>query len=163
MLRENKGITLIALVITIIVLLILAGITLRGGNESVKTTRSNKLLTELDMVQHACLERYTEYKLTLNDALLVGESVSSAEYSEVRTLASKKGVTLPAEPEGTYYKLDPNSSAGKGALQSLGITNIEDVYIVNYSKGSVMNYTTQETPKVIEGASKYLYKDNTSN
>ena len=64
MLRDNKGITLIALSITIIVLLILAAVTIGGGNESIKMSKNNKLVVELDMVQHACLERYSEYKLT---------------------------------------------------------------------------------------------------
>ena len=83
--RNNRGITLIALTITIIVLLIIAAVTIGGGNESIKMSKSNKLLAELDMVQHACLERYAEYKLTKNSRLLVGNEVG---YNYARSLAS---------------------------------------------------------------------------
>ena len=88
--KTNAGITLIALIITIIVLLIIAGITIGGGNVSIKMSKSNKLLAELDMVQHACLERYTEYKLTKNEDLLVGTVVP---YTTASTLANKIGYT----------------------------------------------------------------------
>ncbi|MBR3163440.1 MAG: hypothetical protein IKF17_05020 [Clostridia bacterium] len=144
--RENKGITLIALTVTIIILLILAGITISGGNESIKMSKSNRLTSELDMVQHACLERYTEYKLTKKSSLLVGTQV---EYSVAQNLASTMGHTsdFPAEGEGTYYRL---SSAN---LEDLGLKQSEDTYIVNYEKGIVMNETTNATATGI-----YLYK-----
>ena len=83
MFRGNKGITLIALVITIIVLLIITGISIRGGNSSLKTARGNKLFAELDMVQHCCLERYSEYNLTKDSSLLKGTVVTSEEASSI--------------------------------------------------------------------------------
>ena len=147
MLRDNKGITLIALTITIIVLLIIAGITISGGRESVKMSQSNKLLAELDMVQHACLERYAEYKLTKNENLLIGTQI---EYSVAKTLANQMGYTDDFPEEGTFYELNPENSE---VMQSLGISNIEDTYIVNYENGIVMNKTTTETP-----LGKALYK-----
>lgn len=146
MIRENKGITLIALSITIIILLIIAGITISGGNESIKMSKSNKLLAELDMVQHACLERYTEYQLTKNESILVGTPV---EYSVAKELANTMGHTndFPLEGEGQFYRLS------QANMENLGLSDGGDTYIVNYEKGIVMNETTNETPTGI-----YLYK-----
>ena len=136
--RNNRGITLIALTITIIVLLIIAAVTIGGGNESIKMSKSNKLLAELDMVQHACLERYAEYKLTKDSRLLVGTSV---EYSTAQSVASGMGYSL--ENEGAFYELNPTNT---GDMESLGLSQVEDIYIVNYEKGIVMNKTINETP-----------------
>ena len=70
--RNNKGVTLVSLVVTIIVLLIIASISIVGGIQGADTAADNKLLTELDMVQHAVLQRYTKYSLTKDKELLVG-------------------------------------------------------------------------------------------
>ena len=138
MFRNEKGITLIALTVTIIILLIIAAITIGGGKESIKMTKSNKLLAELDMIQHACLERYTEYKLIHDSSILVGTEV---EFSVAQSLASQMGYTI--EDEGTFYELNPENSED---IESLGLSQVEDTYIINYENGLVMNKTTPEAP-----------------
>ena len=50
---NQKGVTLIVLVITIIVLIIIAGISIGTGISGMKQAKENKLLTELGMVNHA--------------------------------------------------------------------------------------------------------------
>ena len=158
MLRDNKGITLIALTIIVIVLLIISGIAITGGNESLKMTKTNKLLTELDMVQHACLERYSEWKLTKDDSLIIGEEMP---YEQVETIANNMGGATV--PEGKYYKLVKDKEHNKDDLIELGLTTEENVtYIVNYEYGVVINLTTQKTPtgeKTSTGVvDKYLIK-----
>ncbi len=62
--RENKGITLVSLTITIILLLIISGISITGTVLSIKETTENKQISEINMIQHAILERYTKSQLT---------------------------------------------------------------------------------------------------
>lgn len=134
MLKENKGITLIALIITIIVLIIIAAIGVRAGRESIRVSKDNRLLTELDMVQHAVFERYSKYKLINDKSYLVGTQIT---YSEAKSTADKMKVVLPENL--AYYKLTPTD------LKSLGLEQSEYVYIVNYANGIVMNATEPET------------------
>lgn len=165
--RNNKGITLIALVITIVVLLIIASISIVGGIEGAETAAENKLLTELDMVQHAVLERYT--KVCITKEIVPGSPIDYeemknelTEYSEspkesTYTITDVNNVQSNQQNDiGTYqyyYRLDSN------ALKELGITNTKDTYIVNYSTGEVLNETT---PKTSSGKILYTYaKDNT--
>lgn len=135
--KNEKGITLIVLVITIIVLLIIVGISIGSGKEEIKDAKKNKLLSELDMVQHAILERYTKYSLTKDQNLLVGNVLDETSLIEIE---KKMGIELQDEehPEN-YYKLT------KEELKQLGIKNTEDTYIVNYKTGEVINETSQKT------------------
>ena len=66
--RENKGITLIALVVTIIILLILAGVTLNlvaGSdgilNKATKAVTINEIATNQEEIELAVLEKRIEY------------------------------------------------------------------------------------------------------
>lgn len=141
-LKSTKGITMIALVITIIVLLILSGIGLTMGLDATKQAQDSKLITELEIVQHAIFEQYTKYKLTKDPSTLVGLKV---DISQVQEIANRMGVTLVSisstyEPKD-YYRLD------KASLLALGITNTSDEYIVNYISGEVINITIEKTTK----------------
>ena len=62
--KNEHAITLIALVITIVIMLILAGITINMGLQGVDEAKDNKLISELGMVNHALLERKTKASLT---------------------------------------------------------------------------------------------------
>ena len=142
--RNNKGVTLVSLVVTIIVLLIIASISIVGGIQGADTAADNKLLTELDMVQHAVLQRYTKYSLTKDKELLVGTKVNSLPNSTEITWQ----VRNPQNDEEEYYEL------GSSELTNLGITNSKDTYIVNYSTGEVYNKTT---PKTNSNEVLYIY------
>ena len=61
--ENNRGVTLIALAITIIVLLIISGITITAGSYNAEKAKDNKLLSEVVMVQNAVLQRKTKAEL----------------------------------------------------------------------------------------------------
>lgn len=135
--RKNKGITLVALVITIILLLIISGISITGTIIGVHETEENTQFSELSMVQHAILERYTKAQLTHEE--LPGQSISK---SEVQTIIDKtneisgESITL----KGEEYKILEDED-----LQNLGIMEGKYTYIVNYSTGEVINETVKTT------------------
>ena len=116
---NNKGITLIALVITIVVLLILASIGIGGAITGVDESTDQKLKSELKMVQHAVLQRYTKYSLTKDETMLVGDKI------EEENLDSN----ITWQKQGSYYRINNEQ------FKELGITDIKDTYIVNYKTG----------------------------
>lgn len=134
MLKENKGITIITLVVTIIILLILAGVGIYSGGDSLKVAKSNSLQAQLDLVQHSILERYAKYELTQKNNIIVGTPI---EYTEAQGVASKIGITLKST--ANYYRLEPTD------LEQLGILDEEDTYIVNYQTGEALNETQLKT------------------
>ena len=146
--KKNKGITIVSLAITIVVLLIIAGISIGGAIIGAKETEETKLISEITIIQHAILERYTSSILTKEP--LPGIEV---EKSEVQTIIDEineicdENITL----KGTEYK-----RLTKQELKNMGIDNQEYTYIVNYKTGEVMNETlkTTETKKPLYVYSK---------
>lgn len=149
-LRNNKGITIIVLVITIIVMLIIAGVTIATGITGTEEAKSNSLVTELNMVSHAVLERYTKASLTKEQ--YPGTITAETDLNTMKTAIESNGITLKGIST-EYYTLTPDDG-----LKKLGIINTADTYIVNYKTGEVFNLT-QKTTKI--GA--LLYISNTSN
>ncbi len=149
-LRKNKGITMVALVITIIILLILAGISVTGVIRGIDETNESSAISQLEMVQHALLERKTKADLTKEKETLPG---TTADYTELQNLIneintkSSANITLRGNKED-YKEL---STAD---LNELGIEKETNTFIVNYKTGEVINKTLKVTKA---GRALYTY------
>ena len=152
--KNEKGITLVALVITIIVLVIIIGISLGnlGADKgNINTAKNVTKKYDLTQVQQLILEEYKKYKLIGNTAYLHGTQITWSEANtELQSIATKAEKTLELKesnydeidnltPEKYYYKLEP------GILEKIGFKNSEDTYIVNYETGEVFNITSKVT------------------
>lgn len=152
--KNEKGITLLALVITIVVLIILASIAVNVGKDGIKESKEDAMLSELGIVQNAILQRKTKADLTNED--YPGEIITEANINLEETIeeindnraSGEEEVIRKDNDDSHYYFL----STENGGLEKLGITNSEDAYIVNYETGEVINYTTKLT-----GTGKPLY------
>lgn len=138
-LRKNNGVTMIALVVTIIIILIIASISITGTIRGKDETVESKQFSELGMIQHAVLERYTKAQLTKED--LPGTQANKSEVLEILNKMKEltgKEITLQGKDED--YK-----SLSKEDLSNLGISNTENEYIVNYKTGEVIDKTSIAT------------------
>lgn len=149
--KNQKGVTMIALIITIIVLLIIASISIGSALNSHETAAKNKILTEVGMVQHAALERYTK-QVTIGNENFPGEEYTSkaeieADIDKIKDDSKLSEILNNTTPED-YYFLDKN------ALKNLGVTDTEDSYIINYKLGIAINATVQVTE---DGKPLYVY------
>ena len=150
-LRKNKGITMVALVITIIILLILAGISVTGVIRGIDETNESTQISQLEMVQHALLERKTKADLTKETLeTLPGTTANYTELqnliNEINTISSAN-ITLRGNKED-YKEL---STAD---LKELGIEKETNTFIVNYKTGEVINKTQKVTKA---GRALYTY------
>lgn len=150
---NQKGITLVALVITVIVLLILAGITINTGINLNKDTTKDKQLSEISMVQQAILEQYTKYKIMNDEEKIIGRS-NLLELTDVQSIIEKINdkcendveLKICATDETTYEALpviEKYYRVGISELSELGISNVSESvsYIINYATGEVINET----------------------
>ena len=154
--NKEKGITLLALVVTIIMLIILASTIVNIGQNEIKESEENAKLSELGIVQNAILQRKTKADLTDED--YPGETIIEANINLEKTIkemndhraSGEEEITKKDDDNSSYYFL----STENGGLEELGITNSEDAYIVNYETGEVINYTTKLTET---GKPLYIY------
>ena len=152
--KNNKGITLMALIITIIVLTILTGIGIgvsTGMRGNINESKEAMATAELSKIQQAVLENYIKYKQLNQERFLYGVKITFAEAktefenlglngNETLKVSSYDGIS-EADPSLFYYKLD------KMHLKEMGLQNINNnnEYIVNYSSGEVFNITQKKT------------------
>lgn len=132
--KNDSGISLIILVVTIVVLLILSSIVFNVGGNLFNDTQNDTSLSELKMVKQAVLEKYTKYLAVKDESILVGEDISK---TDVENIISGLGITL--QSDGGYKKLVPD------LLEQIGVLNAKDTYIVNYETGEVINATKIKT------------------
>ena len=153
----NKGITLISLIITIILMVIIGGSTAIIGVNMIEKTQQQDLNRQLAMVNNAILERYTSYIKTKDVTFLLG---SPCNLEDVENLANKIEVDLIEIPNSyeceaelrKYYKLSITN------LDAIGIEKSKYTYIVNYLTGEVINET-----KALEGERYYMYSKSNFN
>ena len=161
--KNNKGITLIALVITIIVLLILAGVSIA------MLTGQNGILTQ---AQNANIEQ-SHAAVRDSIALLYNEYQIQINTGSITKLASAEKVTIPAKEEKalanasmtfldflkggnsqgiSYIKVDTDNIIDvevlTGSRQSLGNGTETDIYKIEEENGSyVVNYYDKDNQK----------------
>lgn len=149
--KENNGVTLTALVITIIVLMIILSITINLGMDSINSTKDRKLQAELEIVQQACISEYTKAKelgYLEKDEIPSNFVGTEVPFSSLPT--NSKGWALTGsetEKYKKYFRLTPED------LEILSILNSEHTYIVNYYTGEVYNETKKNSS---EGVPLYI-------
>lgn len=180
--KNENGVTFIILVITIIVLLIIAGISVNLGLEGIDNTSDKQDLSTLYMVQQTVLEQYSlanslnvseKQDPSLVSAIYYGEKITDIDNINVEKLADA-GVNSPfptkkeykiiiEDPDATnedyYYRLK-TAELKKLKIISPGDTEDSDTteetmdtYIVNYRTGEVYD----ETKQVTKTNNKILY------
>lgn len=146
--NSANGITLIALVITIVVLIIIAGVSITGSLKGKDETEEAKLFSELNMVQHAILERYTKSQIT--NSTLPGTTMSMSDVQLIiDDINSSTGGNIQLKGKEEYKKIEQSD------LEKLGLKGKDKyTYIVNYNTGEVINQTIKVTKS---GKALYIY------
>lgn len=138
--KNNKGITLIALVITIIVLLILAGVSiamLTGDNGILTQASTSKTNTQIaEVVERVNMELDAQYAKvlagenfdtkatiegnigTIDGYTITANPVTGTSLTITVSLATGSTATLPATATG---KIEKNASTGKWDLTQLKV------------------------------------------
>lgn len=154
-LSSNKGITLTMLVITIIVILIIAGISITGAITGVDSANDSRAITDLEKVQHAVTQRYSKYKLLNDTSLLVGTKINLSDLTDVpetidwRVFQPSTDTNPTTNLDRKYYRLS------KSDMENLGLTGDYkgSSYVVNYCSGEVYDEGQKQTSD-----GKVLYK-----
>ncbi len=130
--KNNKGITLIALTITIIILLILASITIYSGKESIKKAQLESLKTNMLLIK-AKAKEYVEqasFKNGVNKSEISEEAKNELKGEEANASDySKQNITINGGE--ILYKLTSDN------LKEMGLKDVKlgsnEEYLVKYN------------------------------
>ena len=146
--KRNKGITMISLMVTIVILMILATITMYYGNSAMKEAKLQDLKTNMLLIQASLksgLEKYHFETSNLSDAN--EKEAQKSNYLKGTKLADLQKIKQEIfdEIKEDYPQIDGNFdyySLNTSDLMELGIKDVESSnedghYIVAYSMNSV--------------------------
>lgn len=127
--KREKGITLIALTITIIILLILASVTTYSGISTIQSSKLNKYKQELEIMQAQVNLLYEKYRTEIEEGqeIKIGEELTNSE-------EENNAFSGATESDKTGYR-----KFTKDTIEELGIEGIEREYLVNVTKRKVIS------------------------
>lgn len=128
---NNNGITLMALVITIIILIILASIGTYSGVQVVKSARFTAFSTELKIMQTQVNKLYEDKKNdnTFNEP---GTIITGKVKEQADKVFTESASGIINSDDYKYYDTD--------TIKSLNIEGVEGEFLVNIDKRSVVSY-----------------------
>ncbi len=145
--KKNKGITLISLMITVIILIIIAGITVYTGKNVLEKAQLEELRTNMLMVQ-AKAKEYVElanFKIGINPTAEKKAEVRQEIYEGQAKLQKATGTSVPTGITITddMYKVTEETLKEWG-LEKLE-TNERNVYLINFddTNATVEIYNTK--------------------
>lgn len=129
--KKENGITLISLVITVLVMLILAGIATTAGLDSIRNTKKTSMITQLEMIQEKVDTIYEKNKLNKENGTYynsLGQDVSKVSESKLTQLLGD----IPKDGY-RYFKVED--------LEQLDLDNITQEVIINFDTRDVVSLT----------------------
>lgn len=131
MIKNNKGITIVSLVIVIIVLIIIAGVSIGVGGNVIKSAKLQSINTNMLLIQAKAKVIFEESNFNKDESLLKGQKVSDIIGNEqIQELVSQSVI----DDTQNYYLLSQED------LDEIGLYNIEvgDGYVVNYQTEEII-------------------------
>ena len=138
--KENKGISLITLVITIVMMIIIAGVTIYyGAQKNIDTAYESDRYTEMMNVSEAVQQRSLTNRIDPARYPYVGTQLTESSSKVVNNITYADG----------WYLLTPEQT------EDLSLESIEKDYIVNYLTGEVVSLE----PVVVDEKEYYSSND----
>ena len=142
--KNEKGVTLIALTVTIIVLIILASVGITSGISTIKSSKLTIFTSEMKTMQANVNELYNSWKV--GNKYIVGNN----EYVGDEILNIGKDIILVQEDVENVFKLQSEGGSGivdkegyryfdSETLELLGIENIKQEFFVNIKTRNIIS------------------------
>ena len=123
---KNKGITLVSLVITIIILGIIGTVTIYSGINTLTAAKLKRFTAEMEIIRLKCNELLEE-GITIEDLLAMGQDIAALSSNKLSKINNAlQQVTNSTNTEGYVYF----NSLG---LQNLGIASVNREVIINFN------------------------------
>lgn len=134
--RQEKGITMVSLVITILILVVLVGVGIYSASPIIGKATAEDLTTELMLIQAKWKVEREKVNFdgdsSLDSQLIIGEGEGKGKLIE--EYQTQKGAWAEDGDNTTYYQLPQEALNAMG----LGMLKAENKYIVNYDNDEII-------------------------
>ncbi len=128
--KNQKGITLVSLAVTVVIMAILAGVATYVGSESIQETKRTTFISELEMIQAKVNTIYEKIKTNEQDRLYytstIGQDLTQIEASKLNEILQD------TKPDGFRY-------FSKDELKKLDLQNIRQNVLINFNTREVIS------------------------
>ncbi|MBR3162804.1 MAG: hypothetical protein IKF17_01720 [Clostridia bacterium] len=124
---KDKGITLVSLVITIVILLILSTITYQAGKGTIQNARLTSYTTEMSALQQEVNKLEQQYRSGDTSVLNMGQETDGVE-------GAQEAFTNAGVSDTTGYRYFTQAT-----LQELGLDSVEHEFLVNVQKRDIIS------------------------
>lgn len=107
--KSNKGITIVALVTTVIIILILLGVTISGINTSNNAVPYNNMMADITLLEEKLLSYYNKYKEIPKTEItkqIDGIQYYEIDLSKLENLTLNYGIKYDGDEEDIYLVND---------------------------------------------------------
>ena len=158
--KEKSGITLVALVVTIVILLILAGVSINmvlGDSGIITKAQEAKIMTVVSSVKE-------EIRMSKTDNIINGEY----ETAETLLAEGKAQRTVQQDEDGIYYMYYALKDGAYSGMQNFGkgnLTSMKDVFLIDddfnvkYISKEGKEYGDEINNKVLEDDTKIRFSE----
>lgn len=138
MIKNNRGITMIMLVVTIIVLLILTGVSINTSETFMTDIRASRIISNMELVKSKAENIYEANQFDSENNSLIGTTVtlstSIISSEENKLIKDKTGKNIS---ELVWYRWDRNTLTSLGLDEKM-LDSAEDYFYVNYENSEVV-------------------------
>lgn len=139
--KRNKGITLISLIITIIIMLILAGITLYGSKNLINEAKIEEVKTNMLLIEAKAREYVEEVNFKMGpqkDATKKAEAIQEVYITKVGLVAANDASLAISVPTDSGIDLSKCYAVTETALNNMGLNKIElqdgEYYLIKFNE-----------------------------
>lgn len=128
--KNEKGITLIVLIVTIIIMLIILSVTIYVGTESIDSSKVTKFIAYMQAIQKK-VDIIVEYE----DYTKYGKEVTPANLYELQEILNSKNEQFLTKKDSQYLRFFDKNDIAK----DLEIENVDDQIIVDFQTREVVS------------------------
>ncbi len=147
--KNKKGVTLISLIVTIMVLAILSSVAIYTGRDIIESSKLTTFTAEMKVMQtevNAIYEKYINGEsINANNTSYEGDEIlglESTTTSEITTRKNEIFQALNSDLNAGIYSTEKDQYKywNNDLIKKLGIEGVENAYFVNVKRRSIISY-----------------------
>ena len=138
MFKKNDGITLVSLTVTIIILIILLSVTIRGASYMLTDSKLKSCITNMILVQTKVKSIYEKYEFSGDIDVLIGTKLEDGRHPSYADLNSYDSTLLSNSEANPYWYQWSRATLEENNIDPKILPSVADSFYVNYLTSEIV-------------------------